>query len=67
GENKLEPYDPRSLKSMAYKLEQQRLARNEADYDLSSCGINKAMAQQSILEVKTIFSQWEQMKTDVAV
>ena len=67
GENKLEPYDPRSLKSMAYKLEQQRLARNEADYDLSSCGINKAMAQQSILEVKTIFSQWEQMQTDVAV
>lgn len=66
-ENKLEPYDPLSLKSMAYKLEQQRLARNEADYDLASCAIDKAMAQQSLLEVKTIFSQWEKMKTDEAV
>ncbi|ELP0293558.1 hypothetical protein [Klebsiella pasteurii] len=67
GENKLEPYDPVRLKSMAYKLEQQRLARNEADYDLGSFTIDHALAEQSLLEVKAIFSQWEKMKADEAV
>lgn len=65
-ENKLEPYDPMRLKSMAYKLEQQRLARNESDYDLLSCSINKEMAEQSLEEVKSIFEQWQQMKADKA-
>ncbi|HFI1945776.1 TPA: hypothetical protein ACOEXB_004376 [Yersinia enterocolitica] len=66
-ENKLEPYDPAKLKSMAYKLEQQRLARNEADYDLSSCKVNQKMAEQSMIEVKSIFSEWQQMKRSQAV
>ena len=66
-QNKLEPYDPQKLKSMAYKLEQQRLARNEADYDLASNSINKEMAEQSLIEVKSIFSDWQQMKSDIAV
>lgn len=66
-ENKLEPYDPAKLKSMAYKLEQQRLARNEADYDLLSCNINQKMAEQSMCEVRLIFSDWQKMKTEKAV
>lgn len=66
-ENKLEPFEASKLKSMAYKLEQQRLSRNDADYDLGNCAIDKNMAEQCLLEVKAVFTEWQQMKTDLAV
>lgn len=66
-ENKLEPYDHDSLKSMAYKLEQQRRSRNEADYDLQNCMIDKAMSEQSLEEAKLIFAKWVTLKQDKAI
>lgn len=66
-ESNSEPYDPLTLKSMAYKLEQQRLARNEADYDLASCQIDKARAEHSLYVVRTVFSQWQKMKVIDAI
>ncbi len=66
-QNKLEPYDPYQMKLLGYRLDQQRKARHEADYDLESVEISKLIAEVAIGTAEEFFESWKSLKTAKAV
>jgi uncharacterized protein (UPF0332 family) len=66
-ENKLEPYDSYQMKLLGYRLDQQRKARHEADYDLDSVEVNQLIAEVAIGTAEEFFESWSSLKTAKAV
>lgn len=65
-QNKNEPFEASKMKSLGYRLDQQRRARHEADYDLSGHEVTKGIADAAIAAAKLFFADWESMKQNMA-
>lgn len=65
-ENKHEPFDAFKMKSLGYRLDQQRRARHEADYDLNDCEVSKDGAESAIEAAKLFFQDWSALLQDKA-
>ncbi|HEN3281720.1 TPA: HEPN domain-containing protein [Yersinia enterocolitica] len=61
-ENSKEPFDTFKMRSLAYRLDQQRQARHEADYDISSVEISKDIAESAIAAADLFFDDWSSLK-----
>lgn len=66
-ENKLESYDSFQMKLLGYRLDQQRRARHEADYDLDIVDVTKGIAEVAIGTAEEFFESWRVLKTAKAV
>ncbi|CNI46172.1 HEPN domain-containing protein [Yersinia pekkanenii] len=62
-ENKNEPYESSKLKSLSYRLKQQRNLRNQADYKIDDISITQMQAKVTIKATEKFFEDWGTLKS----
>lgn len=62
-ETKSEPFDSHKLKLLAYKLKQQRNARNDADYRIKDIMVSKEVCFATLEAADAFFGEWSQIST----